>query len=126
MESSNFPHQLINLTPHPVSLRTAAGVVVTIPPESEPARVTTRTAPLGSIRTRISNQTHSVLLVSERPDSVDGLPEPCPHVAYIVSRVVFDAAPDRNDLFCPTQFERNADGFIIAAGALAGRTRPSD
>lgn len=44
-------------------------------------------------------------------------------VSYIVSRVVAEACPERDDLYFPTKLVRNTDGKILRAGALGMITK---
>ncbi|WP_334144266.1 hypothetical protein [Rhabdothermincola sp.] len=110
-----------NLTPHPVVIRASDGQLVTIPPEPAPARVRMLQESLPPVRIRVGDDDHEVRVVTERPVDVTGLPPASEDVAWIVSRVVFDAATERVDLYCPTDFERDDDGQIRAAAALLGR-----
>lgn len=103
--------QIINLTPHPVTLVTANGDEVVIQPEENPARIPTTTNPDGEI--------NGIPVVREALGDADSvLPAPQPGVVYVVSRPVAERATHRPDLLVPTQVER-VDGRPVRARALA-------
>lgn len=54
-----------------------------------------------------------------RLGQVENLPAPQPWVAYIVSRVVAEAARGRDDLFIVDDAVRDGEGRIVGARALA-------
>src|SRR5690554_946847 len=102
--------QITNLTPHPVTLVTANGDEVVVPPENSPVRIPTTTTPVGDV--------NGIPLVEEAlGDADDVLPAPQPGVVYIVARPVAERA-NRPDLLVPTQVER-VNGRPVRARALA-------
>ena len=102
--------RIINLTPHDVTLATAGGDEVVIPPEETPARIPTTTTPVGDV--------NGIPLVEEAlGDANSVLPAPQPGVVYIVARPVAERA-NRPDLVVPTQVER-INGRPVRARALA-------
>lgn len=113
---------LINLTPHPVHLLPiGAGKPRVFPPrpreEGGPARVAEQTAPAGSLRVAFDPQ-FSIVAVSY--GEVTGLPAPDPlgGTAYVVSRMVAEACPDRGDLYFPMDVVRDEQGQILHACSL--------
>src|SRR5690554_4033361 len=103
--------QIINLTPHPVTLVTANGDEVVIQPEENPVRIPTTTTPAGDV--------NGIPLVEEAlGDAESVLPAPQPGVVYIVARPVAERAGHRSDLLVPTQVER-VNGRPVRARALA-------
>jgi hypothetical protein len=103
--------QLVNLTPHDVVLSPEGGASQSIP-SSGVARVKVVQAglrgtqfPVEVVREHFSSQT-------------DGLPAPQEGVAYIVSAMVQDANPTRDDLYVPTNLVRDEQGRIVGARAL--------
>src|SRR5690606_9231080 len=73
--------QIINLTPHPVTLVTTGGDEVVVPPEAAPVRIPATTTPAGEI--------NGIPLVTEQlGDANSVLPAPQPGVVYVVSRPV--------------------------------------
>ena len=108
--------RIVNLTMHPVTLVTANGDEVVIPPEENPARIPTTTTPAGEV--------NGIPLVEETLGNADDvLPAPQPGVVYVVSRPVAERA-NRPDLLVPTQVER-IDGRPVRARALARVTASS-
>src|SRR5690554_5679408 len=102
--------QITNLTPHPVTLVTANGDEVVVPPENSPVRIPTTTTPVGDV--------NGIPLVEEAlGDADDVLPAPQPGVVYIVARPVAERA-NRPDLLVPTRVER-VNGRPVRARALA-------
>src|SRR5690554_3467842 len=109
--------QIINLTPHPVTLVTANGDEVVIQPEENPVRIPTTTTPAGDV--------NGIPLVEEAlGDANSVLPAPQPGVVYVVARPVAERAGHRPDLLVPTQVER-VDGRPVRARALARVTAAS-
>lgn len=114
--------RLTNLTPHPVVIVLADGVLQ-IPVDGPAARVVERREPVQD-------------LVVDRPGLVDGggqqievttigyadeiahLPSPQEDHCYVVSRIVA-AASDRTDLVFPDREVRDADGRIVGCRGLA-------
>ena len=102
--------QIINLTPHPVTLVTTGGDEVVVPPEAAPVRIPATTTPAGEI--------NGIPLVTEQlGDANSVLPAPQPGVVYVVSRPVAERA-NRPDLVVPTSVER-VNGRPVRARALA-------
>jgi len=102
---------IVNLTPHPVTLVTANGDEVVIQPEAAPVRIPAETKPAGEI--------NNIPVVEERLGNADDvLPAPQPNTVYIVSRPVAERASHRTDLVVPTNVER-INGKPVRARALA-------
>src|SRR5690606_12142142 len=101
---------IVNLTPHPVTLVTANGDEVVIQPEAVPVRIPAETKPAGEI--------NDIPVVEERLGNADDvLPAPQQGVVYVVSRPVAERA-NRPDLLVPTSVER-VNGRPVRARALA-------
>ena len=98
--------EFVNLTPHPITLRTADGGDLTVAPSGQVARVAqhpSETVHLPGFPLPI--------LTAPRFGAVEGLPEPEGGVAYIVSGLVLAHTPsDRGDVFAPATGPR--DGAI--------------
>lgn len=103
--------QIINLTPHPVTLVTTGGDEVVIQPEETPVRIPAETTPAGEIN-------GIPLVVEQLGDAESVLPAPQPGVVYVVSRPVAERASHRADLVVPTSVER-INGKPVRARALA-------
>lgn len=109
--------ELVNLTPHPITLHRADGTVRTIAPEPTPARVATTTREIGEI--------DGIPLVEEAYEDVTGLPPPQPDTVYVVARVVAEHNPHRGDLVAPGNLIRDDQGRPIGARALVRITSNS-
>lgn len=102
---------LVNLTPHPIHFVNDSGeVYLTLPPTLPAARCNTVTVAFGYF--------DGVPLTVTKFGSVTGLPEPAPGTLYIVSLVVRQASPDREDLASPGQVVRDSQGNIIGCKSL--------
>lgn len=60
----------------------------------------------------------TVPVTSARFGEVEGLPEPEEGVIYIVSNMVAQAVPDREDVFFPDDIVRDEHGNVIGCRAL--------
>ena len=105
---------IINLTPHPIVVRTDGGDV-TIPASGQVARVTSRQELAGHI------ELDGVKIPVQKTTfgQVEGLPEPQDGTIYIVSGLVMTAlAGTRDDVVQPDTSPagaiRDADGRIVA------------
>lgn len=102
--------KIINLTPHVVNVQDSEGVQ-SFQPTAPAARVATRNEVLYTI-----NQDIPVSRVVY--GETEALPEPEENTLFIVSMVVAQANPHRNDLICPDSSPsgaiRDAEGRIIA------------
>lgn len=82
---------MLNLTPHPIVIRTEDGSETVLPPSGRVARVTTTEEVVGSI--------NGVPVVRRTFGAVEGLPEddtPC-----VVSALVLSAVPGRPNTYAP-------------------------
>src|SRR5690554_2358714 len=103
--------RIINLTPHAVTLVTASGDEVVVPPQETPVRIPTTPTPAGEV--------NGIPVVVKRLGDADSvLPEPQPGTVYVVARPVAERAGHRTDLVVPTRVER-VDGRPVRARALA-------
>lgn len=108
---------LLNLTPHAVHFRYSAEVDphLTLHPVASPARV---------VVTREQQDVLSIHGISVPVNravfgEVENLPPPEDGTAYVVSRVVAEAARGRDDLYIVDDTVRDAEGRIVGARALA-------
>jgi hypothetical protein len=90
--------ELINLTPHPVTLLTSSGEPVELMPSGSVARLVW--APAGSERIEVEGNSVEVLSAIGLP-IVTGLPEVRPNVLLVVSALVALHYPYRPDLVFP-------------------------
>ena len=108
---------IVNLTPHALNLMPdgPTGPVVTIPPSGLVARCAVNRVQVDTVTvdgiTVPVNQTQF--------GSVSDLPDPQPDTIYIVSSLVAQAVPDRQDVFIVDDAVRDDQGRIIGARALA-------
>ncbi len=109
--------RIVNLTPHALNLMPAGptGPVVTIPPSGQVARCAVNRVQVDTVTvdgiTVPVNQT--------RFGEVSDLPDPRPDTIYVVSALVAQAVPERQDVFIVDDAVRDEQGRIIGARALA-------
>jgi hypothetical protein len=96
---------LVNLTPHSVTIHAPNGAVVTLPPSEGIARVATEATQVGTV--------DGFPVYREEYGEVTGLPEPQEGTHYIVSALVRAASPDRGDLLSPGRLVRDDQGRVI-------------
>jgi len=108
---------IVNLTPHAITMMPAgpAGPVVTILPSGIVARCATSRVQVDTVTV------DGIVIPVNRTQfgAVTGLPDPQPDTIYIVSAVVAQAVPDRQDVFIVDDAVRDEQGRIIGARALA-------
>jgi hypothetical protein len=107
--------KLVNLTPHPVVIVAADGATITIPPSGTVARCTVTRSVVGTVTV----ETVTVPVTATVLGQVEHIPEPEPETLFIVSRVVAEAARDRDDLVVPDDVVRDDQGRVIGCRALA-------
>ncbi|MDP3939396.1 MAG: hypothetical protein Q8R92_14850 [Deltaproteobacteria bacterium] len=115
------PH-LRNLTPHEIHLMPdgPGGTVIVVPPSGIVARCVVERERIGFITLPQPNgEDLCVPIHRTRFGSVEGLPEPDDDCELIVSDLVAQAVPEREDLLMVDDAARDADGRIIGAKALA-------
>ena len=105
--------KLVNKCPHLITIvDDEANPIVALEPKGTPARV---------------SQTEVVLEVSGFPckvtkqvfGQVEDLPEPAPGVAFVVSRLVAAACPERKDLVIPGPLVRDESGNPVGCRGLS-------
>lgn len=107
--------QIINLTPHTLNMITNEGTVDI--PSNGLARVTfAPDTPDGAIA-------DIPVYVTASTGTVTGLEKPKDGTVYVVSRQVYDACPNRNDLVITHQAVRGEGGRIVGCRAFARPTR---
>lgn len=102
---------IINLTPHAVSFINADGAtVLTVEPSGTIARVSSSITKTGEI---------AGLPVTETVfGEVQDLPEQIDDTIYLVSSLVAQRVPDREDVFIPAESVRDSAGRIIGCRSL--------
>lgn len=106
--------RFVNLTLHAVAVYDGDRVAASWPAGKEMARLTEQIEPAGLIAT---DQGDVTLVHARYADSIEGLPDPTPGTAYIVSRVLA-ATVHRPDVFFPFDEVRDASGRILGCRAL--------
>jgi hypothetical protein len=101
--------ELINLTPHQVDYIAADGTVMSFPCAGLPPRVALRRGAPAHIDVGGFEVTVHTSTVDGPPE----LPEPRRGVLLIVSRLVAEHAPNRDDLVFPDDLVRDHHGAII-------------
>jgi len=91
------------------------GPTVTIPPSGLVARCATNRVQVDTVYI----DGISVPINRTQFGAVEGLPDPQPDTIYIVSSVVAQAVPERDDVFIVDDAVRDEQGRIIGARALA-------
>jgi hypothetical protein len=91
------------------------GPMVTIPPSGLVARCAVHRVQVGTVTV------DDITIPVNRTQfgAVTGLPDPQPDTIYIVSSLVAQAVPDRQDVFIVDDAVRDDQGRIIGARALA-------
>ena len=109
--------RIVNLTPHALNLMPAGptGPVVTIPPSGQVARCAVDRVQVDTVTV----DGISVPVNQTRFGEVSDLPDPQPDTIFVVSALVAQAIPERQDVFIVDDAVRDEQGRIIGARALA-------
>lgn len=94
-----------NLTPHSIVVILSDDIRYVITPSDTVARCTATTETIGEV--------NGIPLTKTSYGEVYGLPSPRDNTIYIVSSVVAQALPNRDDLFIPNEIVRDANGKVI-------------
>ena len=108
---------IVNLTPHPLNLMPEGpdGPTATIPPSGQVARCAVDRVQVDTVTVNGV----SVPVNQTQFGSVSDLPDPQPDTIFVVSALVAQAVPDRQDVFIVDDAVRDDQGRIIGARALA-------
>ena len=108
---------IVNLTPHVLNLMPAGpdGPIATIPPSGQVARCAVDRVQVDTVTV----DGVSVPVNQTQFGTVFDLPDPQPDTIYVVSALVAQAVPDRQDVFIVDDAVRDDQGRIIGARALA-------
>ena len=104
-------NEFINLTPHAITIIKNDGTTMTIEPSGAVARVAVDSYQLRSIL--------GVKITKNEYHEVTGLPEPKEGRYYIVSVMVAQRVPGRNDVLVTNEAVRDDKGRIIGCRSLA-------
>ena len=101
---------LRNLTPHDLVVEDDSGGMITIPPAGEPARVSYYNERGDALSTTCGDfNIHEPVF-----GQVSNLPAPQTEVFLVVSRLVAERHPDREDLLFPGRLIRDDGGRVVA------------
>ena len=102
----------VNCTPHPINLLDSENKLVMKLPKGDVVPRLTQT-------TKVEGEIHGVTITSTQFGATQDLPDSIEGVLYIVSRLVLQANPSRNDLVVPNELVRDAEGNILGCKSLA-------
>lgn len=111
--------QFVNLTPHAVNIVVNGEVALTVHPEPHPARVQEIVVPKESVYSSDGKRIPVRVNRVNYSKDVTNLPAPQAGVGIIVSQLVAQALPERDDLYFPHEVVRDESGRIIGCAALA-------
>lgn len=103
---------IINCTPHAINFVNADNEVIRI---LEPSGIIPRVSSTSNILGEIDGIPEETTSYGE----VTGLPAPAEDTIYVVSAMVAQACPERNDLRIPGQQVRDSQGRIIGCRSLS-------
>ena len=106
--------RVINLTPHSINLYYQGKHIMSVPSVGK-VRCNVITNTTGSVN--IENI--PIPIVKSTFGDVNGLPDPQQDTIFIVSRVVAEAVPHRNDVFYPNDLVRDENGRVIGCASLS-------
>ena len=114
--------ELINKTPHPVTLVLKDGAKITLAPVLPTPRVSSSSVVTATYTITDGNGIeHEIVREAPVFGEVVDLPEPEEGTLYIVSMLVAARAAGRNDLVSPGRQLRNEAGQVIGCAGLQGK-----
>lgn len=105
--------EIINLTPHAVTVMKNDGSVAFTLPAAEPSKV----ARVGVTRKTLAD-VQGVVVTAATLGEIENLPDEQPGVFYVVSALLASAAPQRTDLLTPGELVRNSEGHPVGCRGL--------
>ena len=106
--------KIVNLTPHSINLLVDDKEII-IPPSGTIARAATQRKQIGAIKIDGVDVPVNKTVFGD----VVGLPDPKPDTIFVVSMLVAQAVPHREDVFIVDDTVRDDEGRIVGAKALA-------
>ena len=114
------PIRIMNLTPHELSIERCNGEMLCVPPSGQVARVAVENNFQGELQLKGEDDNINIVsLYRSVYGKVEGLPEPKDNYRYIVSRMVKDRVPDREDVYVPGAPIRDWGGEVIGCHGLS-------
>jgi len=127
--------KVVNLTPHSINFILPYNIEIgqdelgtpeyvteersySLPPSGTVARCNVDREKKDKIIDEIDGWEITIPVTKTRFGEVEGLPEPQEGTIYIVSNLVAQAVPDREDVFFPDDIVRDSQGNIIGCRAL--------
>ena len=103
--------KFINCTTHVLNIIANDGEVIAVPPSGQVARVSTVRKQVMSIG--------NIPVFSVEFGEVENLPEPEPETVFVVSALVAQRVPEREDVFSPGELVRDESGQPIGCKGLS-------
>lgn len=117
--------QFINLTPHPITIECTDQRQLTLPVSHTVARLREqRRVVEGLQHCADSAQSYTIDVTQVAYGPTEDLPPPAAFTGYVVSQMVAQANPHRDDLYFPGQLIRNGQGAIVGCRGLSQVPRP--
>ena len=127
--------KVVNLTPHSINFILPYNIEIgqdelgtpeyvteersySLPPSGTVARCNVDREKKDKIIDEIDGWEITIPVTKTRFGEVEGLPEPQEGTIYIVSNLVAQAVPDREDVFFPDDIVRDSQGNVIGCRAL--------
>lgn len=111
--------KIVNLTPHALVFCSPSGEQnLTIPPSGEIVRCIEEVQPISTVTV----DGHDIPVVAKAFGELQGLPDEQEGTVYVVSALAAQAAykAGRQDVYCPGDPVRDADGKITGCRSLCG------
>jgi len=106
--------KIMNLTPHSIVFVVVGDRKIVVEPSGLVARVSSKTEAVGEIVTPEGTIPVTQTVFGE----VENLPEPEDGKVFIVSSLVAQRVPEREDVFIPNESVRDSNGRIIGCKSL--------
>lgn len=113
-EVDSIMKKIVNLTPHALKIQRLDGSFLELPKPEAGTLVPRRAA-----KSVQMDPIEGVSIATTVFGEVENLPAVSEDTIYIVSRLVVDGAPERQDLFAPGELLRDEGGNIVGAKGLA-------
>ncbi len=103
--------KIVNLTPHSISFIDENGNIIRIVETSgDVARLTTKTV--------VTGEYDGIPVTETEYGEITGLPDPTPDTIFVVSSLIAQRVPERDDVFIPNESVRDNAGRIIGCRSL--------